>query len=215
MPRDIDWSPIEADYRIGKMSVKAIAAKHGVAYSGVRRRAEEHGWTQDLTPVVQAATRAELTKQAQQRAAKPKPDPKPEQPATEKPSDASVVADAMGKEVRVITSAIDAAVAENVHVINRHRKTADSLMRLVELLAEEVNTLTNGNNHPERGEITLGDRVDAVRKLSQTVATVVDVERRAHNLDDKTTDDDSLAALIRSIQGSSLPIVVNDPEADE
>ena len=232
----IDWTPIEVDYRIGKMSMKAIAAKHGVAYSGVRKKVIDEGWTQDLTPMVQAATRAELTKQSRERAEKAKAEKMAEQAAKKaeqaeksqeqarqkviqqeesKPSDADVVAASSSEDVATITSAIDAAVIENVAVINRHRNMADALMRLVGTLAAEVKTLTDDEQDPDKRRESLGDRVDAVRKLSQTVATVVDVERKAHNLDEKAGSEDSLAEFIRSLQGSSLPIVHHDPEADE
>lgn len=212
MASSIDWTPIEADYRIGKLSVKAIAAKHGVSYSGLRKKAQECGWTQDLTPVVQAATRAELTKQAQQRAQKAAKEPPPT-PA--KPTDADVVAQSAAQEVKVLASAIDAAVIENVAVINRHRSMADSLMRLAGTLAQEVQTLTSEAQDKKDLLETLGDRVDAVRKLSQTVATVVDIERKAHNLDAQPAGDDAIGDLIRSLQGSSLPVVADDPEARE
>ena len=211
----IDWTPIEVDYRIGKMSMKAIATKHGVAYSGLRKRAIDEGWTQDLTPMVQAATRAELTKQSHERAKKAKKAAETPTQRHDKPSDADVVAITACEDVAVITSSIDAAVLENVAVINRHRKMADALMRLVGRLANEVKTLTDDEQDPNRRRESLGDRVDAVRKLSQTVATVVDVERKAHNLDEKAGTEDSLAEFIRGLQGSSLPIVHQDPEANE
>ena len=226
MPKEIDWNPIEADYRIGKLAVKAIALKHGVSYSGLRHKAAEAGWTQDLTTVVQAATRAKLTEQARERATKaaaPKPEPKPAaKPAKSakrgaqvaaKLTDDQLVEHSASEDVAVITGAIDAAVAENVKVINRHRGMADSLMRLVGSLADEVKALTDEDDNPARKAATLGDRVDAVRKLSQTVATVVDVERKAHNLDQQVGNEDNLAEFIKTLQGSSLPIVQDDPEA--
>jgi hypothetical protein len=207
MPKRIDWTPIEADVRIGKLSLEHIAKKHAVSYSGLRMQIKQRGWTPDLTPAVQAATRAELAQQATRRA-------RLQQDQEHTDQHGAQVQQAARAEVKVITSAIDAAVAENVAIINRHRSMSDALMRLVGSLADEVKVLTDTADDPELKSKTLGERVDAVRKLSQTVATVVDVERKAHSLDTQAPAEDKLTELVRALQGSSLPIVAVDPEMD-
>ncbi|MBP2233095.1 hypothetical protein J2847_006430 [Azospirillum agricola] len=42
--KDIDWSAIEADYRTGNYSNRALAAKHGVSEAAIRKKAGEAGW---------------------------------------------------------------------------------------------------------------------------------------------------------------------------
>jgi len=210
MPKIYDWTQVEADVRVGKLNLKEIAAKHGVSYSGLRKKVNERGWTPDLTVAVQAATRTELAKQAQKRLVPTKP----LAPEDEKIVAAQVAAE-VERDARMADSAIDAAVLENVAVINRHRAIAGTLMKLTGQLAQEVKTLTEDEQDPVKRLLTLGDRVDAARKLSQTVATIVDIERKAHNLDAAGPSDDTVVELVRSLQGSTLPVIQKDPEQDD
>ena len=189
--RTIDWMPIEVEVRLGKMTRAAIAEKFQVSYSRLRKKCEEEGWEADLTPVVQAATRAELTRQARQR-----------------------VEGDVANQVDAITSGIDAAVAENVKIINRHRAMSGALLDLVDGLGTEIKALTASADTDVKKALSIGDRVDAVRKLSQTVATVVQVERQAYSLDEKTNNSDAGQVMdwFKSLNGATVPVVQDDPE---
>jgi len=44
-----DWEAIERLYSAGRMSLRDIATKHGVSFSGVRMRAKRCGWVQNPT----------------------------------------------------------------------------------------------------------------------------------------------------------------------
>lgn len=59
-----DLIAIEADYRAGVMSVRAVAAKHGVSEGAVRKwaKAATPPWQRDLTAKVQEAARAQLVR---------------------------------------------------------------------------------------------------------------------------------------------------------
>lgn len=55
-----DWEAIESAYRAGSLSIRAIADKHGVSDTAIRKRATQNGWQRDLTEQVQKATRQKL-----------------------------------------------------------------------------------------------------------------------------------------------------------
>ena len=57
-----DWESIEADYRAGQLSNRALASKHDVPESTIRNRAKSHGWMRDLSNEVQSATQAKLSR---------------------------------------------------------------------------------------------------------------------------------------------------------
>jgi hypothetical protein len=180
--RLIDWDPVEVDVRLGKLDKTAIAEKHCVSYSGLRAKIKQYGWESDLTPVIQAATRAELTKQARMRVA----------------TDEVVVSSTKAK-VQLITQGIDAAVAENVDVINRHRRMADALMRLASDLTQTLIVLNQSTDTEVKKTLTLIDRVTAVRQLAQAVNIIVGIERQAHNLDEKPEAKDSLGEWLATL----------------
>jgi len=57
-----DWEAIESAYRAGSLSIRAIADKHGVSDTAIRKRATQNGWQRDLTEQVQKATRQKLVR---------------------------------------------------------------------------------------------------------------------------------------------------------
>ena len=55
-----DWELIENEYRIGQLTVRQMADKHGVNKTTITDRAKKHGWTRDLSEAVRVATKAAL-----------------------------------------------------------------------------------------------------------------------------------------------------------
>lgn len=53
--RNIDWFPVEKDYRAGLLSVSSIAQKHGVSTAGINKRVVRDGWVRDLRGKVKDA----------------------------------------------------------------------------------------------------------------------------------------------------------------
>ena len=58
--KQIDWEAVERDYRVGQLSLRALAEKHGTTASTISRRAAKHGWVQDASQEVRERTRAAL-----------------------------------------------------------------------------------------------------------------------------------------------------------
>ncbi|WP_168709041.1 helix-turn-helix domain-containing protein [Onishia niordana] len=57
-----DWEACLRDYRTGQLSVRHLAAKHGIPESTVRSKAKAEGWQRDLTESVREATRIKLSR---------------------------------------------------------------------------------------------------------------------------------------------------------
>lgn len=70
--KDIDWAAIEAGYRAGKLSNRALAAEHGVSEAAIRKRAGEKGWTRE--PAKPAARPQRPERKTSPRPAAPAPD---------------------------------------------------------------------------------------------------------------------------------------------
>jgi hypothetical protein len=47
-----DWEMVRAEYEAGA-GFRALAGKHGISHTGIRKRAIKEGWSQDLEPVIQ------------------------------------------------------------------------------------------------------------------------------------------------------------------
>jgi hypothetical protein len=60
--KSIDWEAVEASYRAGSPSVRALADAHGLTEGAIRKRAAKEGWARDLTEKVRIATKEKLVR---------------------------------------------------------------------------------------------------------------------------------------------------------
>ena len=58
--RRTDWEAVERDYRTGRFTLRELETKYEVNNSTISRRADKHGWTQDLSTAIKQATNAKL-----------------------------------------------------------------------------------------------------------------------------------------------------------
>lgn len=57
-----DWEAIESAYRVGALSVRAIADQNNITDTAIRKKAKKEGWLRDLTDEVRRATREKLVR---------------------------------------------------------------------------------------------------------------------------------------------------------
>lgn len=198
---DIDWAAIRRDHELGREAEKAIALRHGIAYSAYRRHRDDEGWTRDLQPAVVKATEAALILAAGARA-KAKQHTAAAAIKAAGESMAKQQADAKLEEANRDVVAVQAAAAENVTVITRHRNFAVDLFALaqgmgIELVecskaALNVDQLLQVAVHAQaptlvleqlRDAISLTRRLSNLDRLARTVTNIVNIERQAHGLD--------------------------------
>lgn len=158
--RRIDWEAIERDYRTGKFSLRELEAKHGSNYADISRRAKKEGWSKDLREAVKRATEAALIEEVQQH---------------------------VQQAVQHTTTGVVLAAAEvNKQVILGHRKRAAEL-------SEDVSTA--------KGKLmALADKVadikeaatltSALEALVRSTKGLIEIERKAFNLDDDDGGDE-------------------------
>jgi hypothetical protein len=61
-PKQPDWETIESAYRVGSLSVRAIAEQNDITDGAIRKRAKKEGWARDLTAKVKQATSEKLVR---------------------------------------------------------------------------------------------------------------------------------------------------------
>ena len=183
----IDWEAVERDFRIGALTNKELAAKHGVADSNIRARAKKYGWTKDLTETVRVATKAAVIADAQARASE-------------------IGAEIGAKQAGETVGAVEAQVGENLRAIKSHLAWADRMKRLAHkamdeieatlaarhLIAAEVEALSADS--PMRAgfvEKMLGTKgvVEALDKTGALMTKVVSVERESLGLNEDSKGD--------------------------
>lgn len=179
-----DWERIEADYRAGLLSVREIAAAHGISHTAIQKRAnKEPKWERDLGKRIQAKAEALVANRE--------------------------VASQVAAETKVSDRLIVEANAEVIAGIRlAHRKDISKSRRLAMAMLDELEVVTDNRDlfeelgemlrsEDERGNdkrndiynkvISSAGRVDSMKKLAETLKTLIALEREAYGL--KTGED--------------------------
>lgn len=175
--KPVDWERVEAQYRIGTMSLREIAEKHGITEGAIRKRAKRDAWTRDLTAKVKAKA-DELVRTESVR---------------------KEYAERTEKEVVEVEAQVQARIRIGHRKdIARSRVLAMSLMEeleaqtgsaeLMQKLGEIMGDPDKSGNDKKLAEayqkaISLGGRVQTMRSLADTIRTLVSLEREAYGLD--------------------------------
>ena len=196
-----DWERIEEDYRAGLLSVREIAATHGLTHGAINKRAKRDGWVRDLSAKIKAKADELVSKRE------------------------------VSKEVSTERVATDKAIIEaNAEVIAtvrlNHRKDIGRARSLAMALLSELEAQTsNLELLNELGEVLGGDedgngvsdkmlalyhavtslpgRTKTMKDLGDTLHKLVTLEREAYNIvDPKAAGPEGLEVLADRIKAA-------------
>ena len=210
----IDWEKIELDYRAGVKSLRQIAGEQDIAESGIRRRAKQYEWVRDLSEKIKAKADDIVRKESVRSAVRTKTT------ISEKDT-----IDANANEVASVRLA-------HRKDIQRSRKIAMSLfdelemmvgqenVRLLEMLGELMYSPDDKGNDKVNDLymkiISMPGRVKSMKDLSDTLKTLIALERQAFGLDDENNRPvDALTALLERVStgnSSAFKPIADDPE---
>lgn len=173
-----DWERIEADYRAGLLSVREIAASQGITHTAIQKRAKVGPWERDLSAKIKAkadslvAKREVTSEVARARAAT-------DQVIVE--ANAQVIAGIrMAHRTDIARSrALAMAMLEELEI---ETGNADLFGELGELLRSEDDKGQDRRNEIYRKVISSVGRVDSMKKLSDTLKTLIGLEREAYGI---------------------------------
>ncbi|WP_250481886.1 hypothetical protein [Caballeronia sp. NCTM5] len=173
-----DWERIEADYRAGILSVREIAASQGISHAAISKRAKRDGWDRDLAKRIQAKAEALVTTRT----------------VTTEVTNEQAVTD------RVIVEG-NAEVIANIRLshrsdIARSRRLAMSLLGELESVTEnrelfeqlgEMLRSPDERGNDKRNDlyqkvISSTGRVSSMKQLSETLKTLIGLEREAYGI---------------------------------
>ena len=210
----IDWEKIELDYRAGVKSLREIASEHDVSDTAIRKRAKRDDWVRDLSAKIKAKADDLVRK---------------EQVRTEVRT-ANLISE---KETIDANANLVASVRlSHRKDIQRSRKIAMSLfdelemmvgqenVRLLEMLGELMYSPDDKGNDKVNDLymkiISMPGRVKSMKDLSDTLKTLIALERQAFGLDDENNRPvDALTALLERVStgnSSGFKPIADDPE---
>ncbi|OEG95213.1 hypothetical protein AN674_0222665 [Enterobacter kobei] len=176
-----DWEAIESAYRAGVMSLREIASQHGISEGAIRKRAKRDDWSRDLNAKVKERAddlvrKAEVRKQVRSEVTFN------ERVLIEATAEviASVRMEHRGdiKRARQITNALfDELGAECADVA--------ALERLGELMFDPDDKGQDKLNDLYHKIISLPSRVKSMKDLSDSLKTLIGLEREAYSIENK------------------------------
>lgn len=185
MSEPADWFRIEADYRAGVLSLRAIAGEHGISEGAIRKRAKKDGWQRDLGAKIRAK------------------------------AEALVREEAVREEVRAAhcvpeREIIEANAELQANLIRTHRKDITRYRELCLRLLAELEAQTaepelfrqigellacpdekgqDRLNEAYHKAISLPQRIKGAKDLADTLKTLVGLERQAFGVADNAEGD--------------------------
>ena len=176
---DIDWEAIERDYRIGQLSLREICRIHGIAMSGLTKKAKDNGWKRDATKAVAVAVKTAIVTERANFA---------EELARQAPEIGREIGTQIAKAAATGLSGEVAAAAALGTIRNRiHADIADAGLRAATDMLAEIRAL-NDQEFKEGLRVFLLERsdpndADAAKTIDKMVAKLFALPERARSLD--------------------------------
>lgn len=155
----IDWEAIEREYRAGQISIREIAREHDISAPAIVKKAKIEGWDRDLSEKVKQSISNKLV-------------------------NSEVNTKVNTKSEREI---VEAAATKGAEIIKLHRggaeKQRDILYTLCNDLDEKIKDLKKDGKKQELLDIKECSII--MRNMTQSLKTIVDIERESFNLNTK------------------------------
>jgi hypothetical protein len=167
-----DWERIEADYRAGLLSVREIASAHGISHTYINTRAKKLGWLRDLSKRIQDKAEALVSN--------------------------ATVSTVVSMETAISDKALARIRMAHRGDISRSRQLVmlllgeleqetgdiDLFRELGEIMRADDDRGTDRRNDLYNKVISSAGRIDSMKKLADTMKTLVALEREAYGLPD-------------------------------
>lgn len=188
--RVIDWEAIELAYRSGVLSTREIGAQHTVSHTLINRKAKAEQWDRDLSAKIKLKAAAIVSK--------------------------SGVSSSVSTETETIAANADLIAGVQI----THRTDVQRTRKLAMVLLEELEIITSDNallrdlgtmmyspdksgvdrlNDAYNKVISMAGRIDALKKLAETLKTLIGLEREAFGLDESRAGESETDRIIRMI----------------
>jgi hypothetical protein len=219
----LDWTAICVEYKANQLSIRGIAANHGVSEGAIRYRAKSLGWQRDhLDKKIKRATKEKLLLRTTQNALTHNdPDSHAQKQNMRKSylvpevSDPKPTAELIDPGGHVSDEKIiQFASARAVEIIEIHRQDLDLYRGICSMMANELRMLTENSMDIEafldavetqdnakavdmlRKGLGLSERAKVVNHLVQSLVRLVEAERKVYNIDEDDGDSDKPSMII-------------------
>ncbi|CAM8175173.1 hypothetical protein [Enterobacter rongchengensis] len=176
-----DWEAIESAYRAGVLSVRELAGKYGISHQAISKRAKKDGWERDLKAKVQAKADALVAKREVAR-----------QVATESTISERQLIEATAEVIATVRMEHRGDIRRARELTNTlfdeltgECGDVDALQQLGEMMRREDDKGMDKLNDLYHKIISLPSRVKSMKDLSDSLKTLIGLEREAYSIENK------------------------------
>lgn len=173
-----DWERIEAEYRAGVLSIREVAAQHGITDTAIRKRAARDGWARDLSKRIQDKAEA-LVRTAEVRSQVRTESANSDRLIVE--ANAEVIANIRLSHRKDISRSRTLAMAL-LGELEQQTGNLDLFEKLGELLRAPDDKGMDRLNDLYQKIISTPGRIDGMKKLAETLKNLIGLEREAYGL---------------------------------
>ena len=212
--KQVDWEGVERDYSAGLLSLRELADKHGTKESSIRYKANQKDWTRDLSKKIEQKTNEKLRKTELRTELR-----------SEKAISEKEIIEVNAQAIVNIKLAHRGDIRKSKNIVNalfdELELTTDNrelFEQLGELLRQESESGQDKLNDIYKKCISMPQRIDGVKKLTDALKTMIGLEREAYDITAApTATDNAMSSFVKSLQGSSVQVVAqcNDDDDDE
>ena len=210
--KQVDWESVERDYSAGLLSLRELADKYGVAESYIRKKANQKDWSRDLSAKIQSKAeklvRSEVVRS---------------EVRTEKAITEKEIIEVNAQAIVNIKLAHRGDIRKSKRIVNalfdELELTTDNrelFEQLGELLRQESESGQDKLNDIYKKCISMPQRIDGVKKLTDALKTMIGLEREAYDIQSTPTPiDNAVSSLLKAVQGSYISVATSNVDFDD
>lgn len=176
-----DWEAIETAYRAGVMSLREIASQHGISEGAIRKRAKRDDWSRDLNAKIQQKADDLVRKQEVRK-----------QVRNERTLTERVLIEATAEVIATVRMEHRGDIRRARELTNMlfdelGAQCADvsALERLGDIMFDPDDKGRDRLNEIYQKVISLPSRVKSMKDLSDSLKTLIGLEREAYSIENK------------------------------
>jgi hypothetical protein len=210
--KQVDWESVERDYSAGLLSLREIGDKHNVAHQVIARKAKKEEWARDLREKIAKAVDKKIgDKQVGDSLGDSK-----------KASEKEII-EVNAQAIVNIKLAHRGDIRKSKNIVNalfdELELTTDNrelFEQLGELLRQESESGQDKLNDIYKKVISMPQRIDGVKKLTDALKTMIGLEREAYDITAApTATENAITELVKVCQGNSVSITTSANDFDE
>jgi hypothetical protein len=197
--KDVDWERVEADYRAGILTDRAIGKGHGLSHGAIQKRAKKEGWSRDLAQRIEKRREEKVAKAAVAKHGSQMSLATEKQVIEANAEMQTSVILGIRKDVGLLKKTVLGLASELSALSNQELQDALELI-LVDKTDKSSQAYITGLNKAFDAALSLGGRSSTVKNLVGSLGILIDKERQAFGIDRDSGHHQSVGEFLESLK---------------